>query len=91
MKITPSTRYNKRFKATFNNGIVTHFGQRDPVNGTYIDHGDENKRNAYIARHSKLENWNDPYAAGTLSRYILWGDSTNIIDNINLYRKKFNL
>jgi hypothetical protein len=29
--------------------------------------------------------------AATLSRYILWGEKTNLEDSIKDYKKKFNL
>ena len=50
---------NKRFTAIFRihkGGKVikiTHFGQRNPKKGTYIDHGDKKLRSAYRARHQK--------------------------------------
>lgn len=91
MKIIRSNRTGKRFAAHFNNGIITHFGLSNPKVGTYIDHHNIALRNAYIARHEPLENWNDPYAAGTLSRFILWGNSPNIQDNIREYKIKFHL
>jgi len=63
MIIAKSTRAGKRFMATFANGKVVHFGSAG--GRTYIDHGDEAKRRAYIARHSKNnENWTNPYTAG---------------------------
>lgn len=88
MNITESNRKDKRFKAVFDNGKVIHFGQRNPVNGTYIDHHNKRLRAAYIARHSG-EDWGNPYTAGTLSRFILWGDSTDINENKKNFIKKF--
>jgi hypothetical protein len=48
-------------------------------------------RTAYIARHAVRENWNDPMSRGALSRYILWGDSRSVVENLRSYRKRFNL
>lgn len=88
MLIQPSTRKNKRFMATYANGKVVHFGQLGGT--TYIDHGDKIKRDAYLARHGAgRENWNDPFSAGSLSRYLLWGDSTSLQANHNAFMKKF--
>lgn len=41
---------------------------------TYYDGADDQKRKAYIARHSKSpgENWSDPLTAGYWSRWFLW-------------------
>ena len=89
MEITPSTRKDKRFLATFKNGIKIHFGLKN--GSTYIDHGDKNKRDAYIKRHQVNEDFNDPYTAGALSRGILWGDSKDIKTNIKTYIKKFKI
>ena len=90
MEIDKSTHKGKRFKATFSNGKVIHFGATG--GSTYIDHGDKAKRSAYIARHSKNnENWQTPYSAGSLSRFITWGDSTDIKKNIADFKRRFNV
>tara|TARA_R100000278_G_scaffold119132_1_gene100326 strand:+ start:106 stop:417 length:312 start_codon:yes stop_codon:yes gene_type:complete len=70
---------------------VTHFGQRNPKQGTYIDHGDKKKRDAYRARHKKDLDTKDFKRAGFLSYHLLWGDSTSLKQNIEDYKKKFNL
>ena len=52
-----SPKTKKRFTAIFRihkGGRVikiTHFGQRNPKTGTYIDHGDKEKRKNFRARH----------------------------------------
>ena len=89
MKIEKSTRAGKRFMATYANGKVVHFGQAGGK--TYIDHGDKAKREAYLTRHKKRENWNDPYSAGALSRWLLWGDSVNLMDNIASFKRRFSV
>jgi hypothetical protein len=73
--------------ATYANGKVVHFGQEGGK--TYIDEGDKIKRENYLLRHKKRENWNDPFSAGSLSRYLLWGDSTNMETNHQAFMKKF--
>lgn len=45
----------------------------------------------YIARHRVAENWDDPLTAGALSRYILWGTSRSIKDNIEAFKAKFDV
>lgn len=87
MLIEKSTRAGKRFMATYANGKVVHFGQAGGQ--TYIDHGDKAKREAYLARHKKRENWNDPFSAGSLSKFITWGESTDINKNIEAFKKRF--
>jgi len=73
--------------ATYANGNVVHFGQEGGQ--TYIDHGDKLKRENYIKRHKARENWNDPFSAGSLSRYLLWGDSTDLETNHQAFMRKF--
>lgn len=87
MLIQKSTRKGKRFMATYANGKVVHFGLEGGQ--TYIDHGDKIKRENYLLRHKKRENWNDPFSAGSLSRYLLWGDSTNLETNHQAFMSKF--
>jgi len=87
MEITPSTRKDKRFLATFKNGVKIHFGLKG--GSTYIDHGDKNKRDAYIKRHQVNEDWTKINPA-SLSRYILWHDK-DINKNIKYYKNKFNI
>ena len=89
MKIETSTRADKRLMATFANGKVVHFGQRGSQ--TYIDHGDERKRTAYLARHKSRENWDDPYSAGALSRWLLWGDSKSLDVNHATFMRRFGV
>jgi len=52
---------------------------------------DKAKRKLYLARHQQRENWNDYTSAGSLSKHILWGDTTSIEKNIKAFKKKFNL
>ena len=97
--VTPSDRKDKRYVAEFCmcNGKSkckdserkrTHFGFRG--GSTYIDHKDDKKKDAYIARHKVNENWNDPTSAGALARYILWNKPT-MKESIADYKKRFNL
>jgi hypothetical protein len=89
MEIKPSTRKNKRLMAVFSNGKTIHFGNLGSQ--TYIDHHDIDKQRNYIKRHQPNEDFENPYSAGALSRWILWGDSRNIDKNIRNFKKKFNI
>lgn len=88
MYITQSDRKDKRYLATFHNGTKIHFGSKGQA---YIDHMDKTKRENYLKRHIKRENWDDPYTAGSLSKHILWGSSSNINKNISDFKKRFNV
>ena len=92
--IYESVTINKRFVAVFvENDIIkftSNFGSK--TGATFIDHGDIIKRANYLKRHSALnEDWNNPTSAGSLSRWILWGNSDNIETNIREFKKRFNL
>jgi len=91
MKVEKSNRKNKRFVAVFNDGERIHFGFKG--GSTYIDHKDKEKRKNYRARHDVLEKkfYTDPKRPATLSRFILWGEATNLNQAIKDYEKKFNV
>ena len=96
-ELVTSTRKDKRFKITLNeNGKTTtyHFGLKNSK--TFIDHGDENKREAYLARHmaNKKENYlisNLIPSPALFSAKLLWGQSMDIIRNLIGLQKEFNL
>jgi hypothetical protein len=87
MELYESNRKNKRFIAIID-GKKYHFGSRG--SSTYIDHKDKKKRENYIKRHSIREDW-DEVNPGSLSRFLLWGNSTSLEKNIKDYIKRFNL
>lgn len=84
--ISPSTRKDKKYMAIFKDKVV-HFGQKGASD--YTIHKDDERKNAYIKRHEKNENWNDPHSAGALSRWILWNKKT-LQESINDYKRRFN-
>lgn len=91
LKITKSNKNDKKYMAIFEgiNGRKTvHFGSEGYSDFTI--HKDEERKARYIARHKENENWRDPYAAGTLSRFILWNKPT-LNESIKDYKKRFNL
>ena len=90
MKIENSKRKDKRFVAVFDNGVKVNFGLLGAQ--TYIDHGDKLKRSNYLARHGNSnEDWTNPYTAGSLSRFLLWGDYITLEQNIKSFKKRFNV
>tara|TARA_R110002110_G_scaffold406808_1_gene627149 strand:+ start:246 stop:569 length:324 start_codon:yes stop_codon:yes gene_type:complete len=104
IQIKNSQAKNKRFVAVFTQAVAlqgddkgkskkVNFGLKNPKIGTYIDTGDKELRKNYIARHEVREKkfYNDPMKPATLSRFILWGDSSSLKQNIENYKRKFNL
>jgi hypothetical protein len=87
MKLMRSHRKGKRFMVEIN-GETLHFGSS--VGRTYIDHKDKQKRQNYLARHRVREDWTK-INAGSLSRFLLWGNSTSLQQNIKEYKKRFNI
>ena len=53
-------------------------------------HGDDGRKELYISRHKKNENWNDPLTAGFWSRWLLWNKPTIKASMIDI-KKRFNL
>ncbi len=94
LRVVPSANREKKYDAVFEGGKVVSFGGRRE-NGVpyddYLNSGNRMKREAYIARHRVTEDWTDPYAAGTLSRYLLWGDSRSLSANLRDYRRRFGV
>ena len=97
--IFPSTRKTKKYMAVFINKKqdrtkTVHFGSS--LHKDYIIYSEEDallakkRKTAYIARHSVLEEWTDPFAPSTLAKYILWNKAT-IEASIRDYKKIFGL
>jgi len=95
--IKNSQAKGKRFVAIFTDdkgkSKKVNFGLKNPKLGTFIDHADKKLRKNYIARHEVREKkfYKDPMRAATLSRFILWGTSSSLKQNIEDYKNKYNL
>ena len=72
--IKPSHIKNKKFDAVINNNKTIPFGQAGASD--FTKHKNEERKNRYIDRHKKNENWNNPYTAGFYSRWITWNKPT---------------
>lgn len=91
--IKPSTSKDKKLMAIFYNKNkqkikTVHFGQSGASD--YTIHKDEARKNKYIDRHEKNEDWKAPMTAGALSRWLLWSE-TSLKLAISKYLSKFNL
>ena len=92
ISISDSPKPDKKLMAIFDNDgrkKTVHFG----ANGMddYTITKDKARRELYLTRHAKRENWNDPVTPGALSKWILWGNSTSRKTNIAEYKKHFGL
>lgn len=88
--INPSTRKNKKYVATLDDGNRIHFGLKSGQ--TYLNHQDKDKRANYIKRH--MANQKEAYliknnivSPATLSARLLWGPTTSLNKNVELLNK----
>ena len=89
ISLEKSNKPDKKLVIKFSDPNLTiHFGSKH--SSTYLDHHDKVKRSNYLKRHKVNENW-DQVNAGSLSRYLLWGSSTDINENLINYLTKFNI
>jgi hypothetical protein len=90
--IKKSTNPKKKYMAIFYENKkkvkTTHFGAAGMSD--YTKHKDKSRKRRYLTRHRNKEKWNDYMSAGSLSRYILWGEPT-FRASVQKYKKKFNL
>ena len=89
--IKPSSKPDKKYDAVIDDKKTISFGQRGASD--YTKHKDDERKQRYINRHKKNENWSDPYTAGFYSKNILWNkrtitesirDTNNKFKNINI-------
>ena len=77
-EIKKSTMKNKKYMAVFTNGKKVHFGdpsyqqfkdKTDLKLYSHLDHGDEQRKKSYYARHGKAA---EKYTAKYFSHNFLW-------------------
>ena len=89
ISLKKSNKPNKKLVISFSEPDLTiHFGSKN--SSTFLDHHDKVKRSNYLKRHKVNEDWNQ-INAGSLSAYILWGDSSDMYANLINYLDKFNI
>jgi hypothetical protein len=90
--IKKSNKEGKKLMAIFTleNGRTrtTHFGAEGMSD--YTKNRDIDRKQRYLKRHRRNENWNAPMTAGALSRWILWNKETRGA-SISDYKRRFNL
>ncbi len=68
--ITKSKTKDKKYDAIIDGKKTIHFGAKGYSDFTI--HKDEERKDRYINRHKKTENWNDFKTAGFYAKNILW-------------------
>ena len=90
--ISKSPLKTKKLRAVFyENGKkikTTNFGAKGYSD--YTIHQDDKRKERYLGRHKKNENWNDYMSAGSLSRWILW-NKKSLESSIKDFKKRFKL
>jgi hypothetical protein len=77
-----------KYIAVFDSGERVPFGAYGYED--FTTHGDPKRKQAYLRRHRKNENWNDPRSPGALSRWILW-NKPSMEESIHDYIKRFHM
>jgi hypothetical protein len=88
VKLSYSPNQKKKYRILFPNGKTVDFGAKSYED--FTTHKDETRKQRYLARHAKREDWLDPYTAGFWSKWLLWSRD-NLTDAINDVRKIFNI
>ena len=91
--ITKSKKPDKKYDARVDGSKTVSFGQK--MASDFTKHKDKDRKEAYIARHKKNEDWTKSgvKTAGFWSRHILWAKPTlkESIDDINKRFKNLNV
>lgn len=93
IKIGESSRKDKKMMAVFDvdgNGKhkTVHFGAAGYSD--FTQNHDEKRKERYLARHAKNEDWKDPTTAGALSRFVLWNKPT-IAGSVRDFKNRFSV
>ena len=88
LKVKRANDGKHKFTAVFDDGKEVSFGAKGYSDMT--QHGSETRKNRYLDRHRKNENWNDPQTPGALSRWILW-NKPSLQESIADFKRRFNL
>ena len=74
---------DKKKYAVYIGDKVIKFGNSNYLD--YTQHKNNVRKNRYLLRHYKNENWNDPYTAGFWATNLLWNKQSikQSIDDIN--------
>ena len=74
VEVSPSQRKGEKFKAVVDGSRTIHFGSKGASDFTL--HGSEVRKQRYISRHHKNEDWSDPTTAGFYAKHLLWNKPT---------------
>jgi hypothetical protein len=72
--IKPSTKPDKKYMAIIDDKKTVHFGAAGMSD--YTKHKDKERKERYLARHRKNEQWDNPLTASFYATNILWNKPT---------------
>jgi hypothetical protein len=84
--IRKSTKKDKKFDAIVDGKKTVSFGAAGMSD--YTKHKDDERKERYINRHKKKEDWSNPKTAGFYARHILW-NKTSLQASVADINKKF--
>ena len=74
VQIKRSKRKDKKFDAIVDGKKTVSFGAAGMSD--YTKHKDADRKERYIARHKKKEDWSNPKTAGFYAKHVLWNKPT---------------
>ncbi len=83
--IQRSKKKDKKFDAIIDGKKTISFGAKGYSDMTV--HKDTERKQRYLDRHKKNENWNDPKTPGVYARLVLWNKSTLQASVIDINKK----
>ena len=86
VQIKRSKRKDKKFDAIIDGKKTVSFGAAGMSD--YTKHKDVERKERYIARHKKKEDWSNPKTAGFYAKNVLW-NKTSLQASVADINKKF--
>ncbi len=89
--ITRSKKKDKKFDAIIDGKKTISFGQKGASD--FTQHKDPERKQRYLNRHKKNENWNDAKSAGFYAKNVLWNKETikSSVADINKQHKNLHI
>ena len=86
-----SSKAEKKYDAVIDGKKTVSFGQKNASD--FTKHKNVERKERYLDRHRKNENWRDYKTAGFWSKWILWNKPTirGSIDDVNRRFKNINV
>ena len=82
-----SDKSGKKYKLLIDKHTV-HFG--DSAYKDFTQHADNHRKDLYLKRHSKREDWDDPLTAGFWARWLLWNQKS-VAKSIQYIKTHFDI